>query len=102
MAKRHAGHVELVAITGQQEPAVAYVARHQHARRVAVTQPRVRENAADRRAVAAGPVLSQGSTGSTGLGLAIVRTIMELHGGSVHAQSDGRSTRFVLLFPRVR
>ncbi|MFM0176791.1 ATP-binding protein, partial [Paraburkholderia sediminicola] len=46
--------------------------------------------------------LSQGSTGSTGLGLAIVRTIMELHGGSVHAESDARSTRFVLRFPRAR
>ncbi|MFM0222671.1 heavy metal sensor histidine kinase [Paraburkholderia dipogonis] len=46
--------------------------------------------------------LSQGSTGSTGLGLAIVRTIMELHSGSVHAESDGRSTRFVLMFPRAR
>ncbi|MGF6937383.1 two-component system heavy metal sensor histidine kinase CusS [Paraburkholderia sp. UCT70] len=46
--------------------------------------------------------LSRGSTGSTGLGLAIVRTIMELHGGSVHAQSDARSTRFVLRFPRAR
>jgi two-component system heavy metal sensor histidine kinase CusS len=46
--------------------------------------------------------LSQGSTGSTGLGLAIVRTIMELHGGSVHAESDARSTRFVLMFPRAR
>ncbi|REG49891.1 two-component system heavy metal sensor histidine kinase CusS [Paraburkholderia sp. BL6669N2] len=45
--------------------------------------------------------LSQRSTGSTGLGLAIVRTIMELHGGSVHAESDARSTRFVLRFPRV-
>jgi two-component system heavy metal sensor histidine kinase CusS len=45
---------------------------------------------------------SQGSTGSTGLGLAIVRTIMELHGGSVHAESDARSTRFVLRFPRAR
>ncbi|ABE34574.1 heavy metal sensor kinase family protein [Paraburkholderia xenovorans LB400] len=44
--------------------------------------------------------LSQGSSGSTGLGLAIVRTIMELHGGSVHAESDARSTRFVLTFPR--
>ncbi|TDY21821.1 two-component system heavy metal sensor histidine kinase CusS [Paraburkholderia sp. BL6665CI2N2] len=44
--------------------------------------------------------VSQGSTGSTGLGLAIVRTIMELHGGSVHAESDARSTRFVLRFPR--
>ncbi|MBB5457012.1 heavy metal sensor histidine kinase [Paraburkholderia sp. Cpub6] len=44
--------------------------------------------------------LSRGSTGSTGLGLAIVRTIMELHGGSVHAQSDARSTRFVLVFRR--
>jgi two-component system heavy metal sensor histidine kinase CusS len=45
--------------------------------------------------------LSQGSTGSTGLGLAIVRTIMELHGGSVHAESDARSTRFILAFRRV-
>ncbi|MGF6606673.1 two-component system heavy metal sensor histidine kinase CusS [Paraburkholderia sp. WSM4175] len=44
--------------------------------------------------------LSRGSTGSAGLGLAIVRTIMELHGGSVHAQSDARSTRFVLVFRR--
>jgi two-component system heavy metal sensor histidine kinase CusS len=45
--------------------------------------------------------VSQGSPGSTGLGLAIVRTIMELHGGTVHAQSDARSTRFVLTFRRV-
>ena len=44
---------------------------------------------------------SQGSTGSTGLGLAIVRTIMELHGGTVHAESDAQSTRFVLTFRRV-
>jgi len=41
---------------------------------------------------------SQGSPGSTGLGLAIVRTIMDLHGGTVHAESDARSTRFVLIF----
>ncbi|MCX4147954.1 MULTISPECIES: heavy metal sensor histidine kinase [Paraburkholderia] len=45
--------------------------------------------------------VSQGSTGSTGLGLAIVRTIMELHGGTVHAESDAQSTRFVLTFRRV-
>ncbi|MEZ0604162.1 heavy metal sensor histidine kinase [Paraburkholderia sp. IW21] len=45
--------------------------------------------------------LSQGSTGSTGLGLAIVRTIMELHGGTVHAESDAKSTRFILTFRRV-
>ncbi|NPT42754.1 heavy metal sensor histidine kinase [Paraburkholderia sp. 1N] len=44
---------------------------------------------------------SQGSTGSTGLGLAIVRTIMELHGGSVRAESDARSTCFILTFRRV-
>jgi two-component system heavy metal sensor histidine kinase CusS len=40
------------------------------------------------------------SSGSAGLGLAIVRTIMELHGGSVHAESDASSTRFILEFPR--
>jgi two-component system heavy metal sensor histidine kinase CusS len=44
---------------------------------------------------------SQGSPGSTGLGLAIVRTIMDLHGGTVHAESDARSTRFVLMFRSV-
>jgi two-component system heavy metal sensor histidine kinase CusS len=45
--------------------------------------------------------LSQASTGSTGLGLAIVRTIMEIHGGTVHAESDAQSTCFVLTFRRV-
>ncbi|MFM0337141.1 heavy metal sensor histidine kinase [Paraburkholderia fungorum] len=45
--------------------------------------------------------LSQASTGSAGLGLAIVRTIMELHGGSVHAESDAHGTRFILTFLRV-
>lgn len=39
------------------------------------------------------------ASGSSGLGLAIVRTIMELHDGRVYAESDARSTRFVLLFP---
>jgi two-component system heavy metal sensor histidine kinase CusS len=42
--------------------------------------------------------LSQGSVGSTGLGLAIVQTIMDLHGGGVHAESDAHSTRFILTF----
>jgi len=41
------------------------------------------------------------ASGSSGLGLAIVRTIMELHDGRVYAESDARSTRFVLLFPVV-
>jgi two-component system, OmpR family, heavy metal sensor histidine kinase CusS len=39
------------------------------------------------------------TSGSAGLGLAIVRTIMELHGGHAHAESDARGTRFVLSFP---
>jgi two-component system heavy metal sensor histidine kinase CusS len=39
------------------------------------------------------------SVGAAGLGLAIVRTIMELHGGSVRAESDAASTRFILTFP---
>ncbi|NPT60530.1 heavy metal sensor histidine kinase [Paraburkholderia elongata] len=46
--------------------------------------------------------LSQGSTGSTGLGLAIVRTIMELHGGTAHAESDAQNTCFVLTFRRAQ
>ncbi|TKC87669.1 heavy metal sensor histidine kinase [Trinickia terrae] len=40
------------------------------------------------------------NAGSTGLGLAIVRTIMDLHGGRAHAESDAASTRFILTFPR--
>ncbi|WP_321815313.1 MULTISPECIES: heavy metal sensor histidine kinase [unclassified Paraburkholderia] len=36
---------------------------------------------------------------SAGLGLAIVRSVMELHGGKVRAESDERSTRFILTFP---
>ncbi|KQR78610.1 histidine kinase [Burkholderia sp. Leaf177] len=42
---------------------------------------------------------SQSTRGSTGLGLAIVRTIMDLHGGRAHAESDPGVTRFVLTFP---
>ncbi|MFK4445476.1 two-component system heavy metal sensor histidine kinase CusS [Caballeronia udeis] len=42
------------------------------------------------------------ASGSTGLGLAIVRTIMELHGGRAHAESDPQGTRFVLTFPLVK
>jgi two-component system, OmpR family, heavy metal sensor histidine kinase CusS len=39
------------------------------------------------------------AAGSAGLGLAIVRTIMELHRGRASAESDERSTRFILTFP---
>jgi two-component system heavy metal sensor histidine kinase CusS len=42
---------------------------------------------------------SHSTSGSTGLGLAIVRTIMDLHGGEAHAESESGSTRFVLTFP---
>ena len=42
------------------------------------------------------------ASGSTGLGLAIVRTIMELHGGKAHAESEPQGTRFVLTFPLIK
>jgi two-component system heavy metal sensor histidine kinase CusS len=41
-----------------------------------------------------------GGGASAGLGLAIVRTVMELHGGTVSAQSDETGTRLILVFPR--
>lgn len=43
--------------------------------------------------------LETATGGSTGLGLAIVRTVMDLHGGRAHAESDATSTRFILTFP---
>jgi len=36
---------------------------------------------------------------SGGLGLAIVRSILQMHGGTVRAESAARETRFVLVFP---
>lgn len=36
---------------------------------------------------------------SGGLGLAIVRSILQMHGGTVRAESDATGTRFVLVFP---
>lgn len=35
-----------------------------------------------------------------GLGLAIVKTIVDMHGGDVHAESDDTMTRFVIVLPR--
>ena len=41
------------------------------------------------------------SRGGLGLGLAIVRSLVEMHGGSVHAESagDGRGSAFTLRLP---
>ena len=38
-------------------------------------------------------------TGGAGLGLAIAKEIVELHGGSIHAESTGRRTAFVITLP---
>lgn len=43
---------------------------------------------------------SDATPGSAGLGLAIMRSIMELHGGRVHAERNARSTRFILSIPQ--
>ncbi len=43
------------------------------------------------------------TSGGTGLGLAIARSLVELHGGQIWCESDGRNgTRFAFTLPRRR
>lgn len=40
------------------------------------------------------------STGGAGLGLAIAKQIVELHGGSIRAESENGRTRFIVILPQ--
>ena len=39
------------------------------------------------------------TTGGAGLGLAIAKEIVELHGGTIRAESDADETRFIVTLP---